>query len=250
MHERECRYDAAVAAFEASLQLKDEAGDSPSSKAITSDNLAATFTRMGQPARALPLHEAALAIFEQGAAPYDAHVGTALHNLSQALQRCGHPQRALACSLRALDIQLARGPAGQGDAVLAAAGVVDLALAMQDIELAGEVGDWLLATAAQTRGMLARHVGQCLLALPERAAVQARALLSRAAGAGEDGRADLRAHSLLAAIHRQKGNYFEAERLQFQLLGRLRRDERGPGSSSWQSRCVSGGWIVPRSRWR
>lgn len=241
VHERECRYDAAVAAFEASLQLKDEAGDSPRSKAITSDNLAATFTRMGQPARALPLHEAALAIFEQGAAPYDAHVGTALHNLSQALQRCGHPQRALACSLRALDIQLARGPAGQGDAVLAAAGVVDLALAMQDIELAGEVGDWLLATAAQTRGMLARHVGQCLLALAEaafdhaslalaeRAAVQARALLSRAAGAGEDGRAGLRAHSLLAAIHRHKGNYFEAERLQFQLLGRLRRDERVTG---------------------
>ena len=243
VHEREGRYHAAVAAFEASLQLKDEAGDSPLSTAITRDNLAATFTRMGQPARAMPLHEAALAVFEQGATLYDARVGTALHNLSMALRRCGEPQRALACSLRALDIHLALGPAGQGDAVLAAAGVVDQALATQDIELAGEVGDWLLAAAAQTRGMLARHVGQCLLALAEaafdhaslalaeRAAVQARALLSRAAGVGEAGCAGVRAHSLLAAIHRLKGNDFEAERLQLQLLqnGRLHGHERVAG---------------------
>ena len=218
----------AVPHLERALKLNVQHGASPEQIAIAQDNLGLALSSAGQAARAVPLHEEALLTFEQLHGPINAHAATTLGNLGSAHHRLGERRRALACDLRSLDMHLAvDGPGGQG-ALVSAANVIQLALTLNDVALAGELCDVVLALAENdpasaghnTAVMLlqvAQHAFNAFaLGLADRLCRAAQDLLRRTEGG--DTPAALHALRLAAQVALAKGNESQAEPMQLRLL--------------------------------
>ena len=220
--------EAARGHLETSLSLKQEAGDSPLSVAITQDNLASVLASLGQTEAALALHEAALQTFERLRGPMHADVATALGNLGRLYAQNADPRRARACYLRSLDIHLCVGGVDSPGALVSAVNLIRLALTQHDDRLAGDLCDVLLAIGGDRPGVEQHRVAVALLevagdafrafslGLAERLATRARVLL---AASVEPGSAPaLAAARLLAQVYLAKGNLAAAETLQLRLL--------------------------------
>lgn len=224
----------AVPHLERALALNRQAGSTAVQIAITQDNLGTVLVAAGRSAEALGLHEQALAVFEQALGPMNDHAATALGNLGVACAAQGERQRALACHLRSLDMHLAiAGPKSPG-ALVSAANLVDAALERNDLPLAGELCDVLLALAqdeAATTGhnaavallQVAGHAFDAFsLGLADRLCSAALALLAR----GDDAVTLERALRLAGQVALAKGHTTQAETFELQLLAMPGRSAR------------------------
>jgi CHAT domain-containing protein len=141
------RHDAAVPHLERALALHRQAGSSAVQVAIAQDNLGAALAAAGRAAEAVALHAQALDTFELSLGPINEHAATALGNLGAACARQGEPARALACHLRSLDMHLALRGMKSAGALVSTANLVQAALSRNDLALAGDLCDVLVALA-------------------------------------------------------------------------------------------------------
>lgn len=227
------RLDEAVPHLERALALTRQAGGSAVQVAVTQDNLGAALGATGRVAEALALHTQALDSFEQALGPMSEHAATALGNLGVACARQGDAARALACHLRSLDMHLAlQGPKSPG-ALVSTANLVEAALSRNDLALAGELSDVLLALAQDDASAghaaavaLLRVAGHAFdafsLGLADRLCGAVLALLAR----GDDVDTLARALRLAGQVALAKGHTTRAEQHQLSLLAMPGRDLR------------------------
>lgn len=224
----------AVPHLERALALNRQAGSSAVQVAIAQDNLGSVLAAIGRVAEALGLHAQALDAFEQALGPMNAHAATALGNLGVSCAKHGEPARALACHLRSLDMHIALQGLKNPGALVSTANLVEAALARNDLPLAGELCDVLLALA-EDDGASAGHAAATALlqvaghafdafslGLADRLCSAALELLARQ----DDTPAVHRALRLAGQIALAKGNKTQAETFELQLLAMPGTDPR------------------------
>jgi CHAT domain-containing protein/tetratricopeptide (TPR) repeat protein len=219
---------AAESHLETAYALQRGGTGHPIEAAFTADNYGAVLTRRGKLDRAEALHREALATLDAAGPKYRADVATVLGNLGLLYRRRGDSSRARAYLLRAIDTHLRVHALEAGDARIPLVNLIDLLLDQGDERHAAELIDMLLRIGSARVGA-AQHptaiallelgsaaFGRFQLALAERIATRALALLE--ASAGPAAPPTLRALQLLANVHAAKGDFESAEHALLRVL--------------------------------